>query len=77
MATVEDVLQTIGQELDIAPDRLVPSARIDGLDVESMDMVAAGLALEQRFGVSLEQRDLLGLETLGALAEKVLAKQQS
>ncbi len=73
--TVTDVLVT---ELEIDRARISPTANIfSGLGVDSLELMAAVVALEEKFGVALEDIELEGLETVGdvvALVTKKVAK---
>ncbi len=76
-ATDDEILDVIASELQIGRERLKPDATIAALDIASLDMAAVQLALEDRFGVELEQADLQGVETLAQFIAMVQRKASS
>ncbi len=46
----------------------------DDLDADSLDLVELVMALEEEFGVNVEEEELEGIETVGAAYELVTGK---
>jgi len=74
--TVADVLV---EELEIDRARISPTANIfSGLGVDSLELMAAVVALEEKFGVALEDIELENVQTVHdvvALVTQKMAKQ--
>ena len=55
----------LNDEFAIEPERVELDARlVDDLGLDSLDLVAASLAIEDRWGVRLEDEDLVGIKTV-------------
>lgn len=48
----------------------------EDLDADSLDLVELVMALEEEFGVAVEEEELEGIETVGAAFDLVVGKQQ-
>lgn len=70
----EDILDTMAEELRLDRAHLCPSARLDTLDIGSMDVVTLMTALEARYGVHVDQQDIAEAETLQDFLDVVVAK---
>jgi len=54
------------EEFSIDPDRVALDSRlVEDLGLDSLDLVSASLAIEDRWGVRLEDEDLAGIATVG------------
>jgi acyl carrier protein len=53
--TAEDVLTIISEEVPIDRARLDPAATLESLDIASLDMISVMFALEDKFGLVIEQ----------------------
>jgi acyl carrier protein len=61
--------------LSVEPDQVTPQARFaEDLDADSLDLVELVMALEEEFGVSVEEEELEGIETVGAAYDLVVGK---
>jgi acyl carrier protein len=56
--TAEDVLTIISEEVPIDRARLDPAATLESLDIASLDMISVMFALEDKFGLVIEQEDV-------------------
>lgn len=70
-----DIISVLG----VSPEAIVPDAKFqDDLDVDSLDAVEIGMALDERFGISLEEDELERFTTvasaIGLIATKVAEK---
>jgi len=61
--------------LQVDADKIVPEARFDrDLDADSLDLVELVMALEEKFGISVDESELEGVETIQQAFELVTAK---
>ena len=72
--TADDVLTIISEEVPIDRARLDPSATLESLDIASLDMISVMFALEDKFGVVIEQDDVKDAKTLQDFISVVQAK---
>ncbi|MBU6330195.1 MAG: acyl carrier protein [Acidobacteria bacterium] len=62
--------------LSVSPDQVTMEARFgDDLDADSLDLVELVMELEEVFEVSVDERELEGIETVGQAFELVTSKQ--
>ena len=66
------VLDVIAEESLVDRPRLVPEATLDSLGIASLDMISIVFALEERFGLVLEQSDFEGVQSLGQMVDLIL-----
>ena len=72
--TAEDVLTIISEEVPIDRARLDPAATLESLDIASLDMISVMFALEDKFGLVIEQEDVKDAKTLQDFINVVMAK---
>ena len=61
--------------LSVEPAQVTREARFaEDLDADSLDLVELVMALEEEFGVSVEEEELEGIETVGAAYDMVIGK---
>ena len=72
--TQDDVLDLVAEEAPVDRAALTRDATLDALGVASLDVISVLFALEDRFGVVVEQSDVEGVKTLGEFVDAVLAK---
>ena len=72
--TQDDVLDLVAEEAPVERAALTRDATLDALGVASLDVISVLFALEDRFGVVVEQSDVEGVRTLGEFVDAVLAK---
>ncbi len=61
----EKFKQCAVEVLQVEPDKVTPQARFaDDLDADSLDLVELVMALEERFGISVDESELEGVETV-------------
>jgi acyl carrier protein len=72
--TAEDVLTIISDEVPIDRGLLDPTATLESLNIASLDMISVMFALEDKFGVVIEQDDVKDAKTLQDFLDAVLAK---
>ncbi len=53
---------------------VVPDATFESLDADSLDLVELVMALEEEFGVNVEEDELEGITTLDGAYQLVVAK---
>jgi len=72
--SADDVLTIISDEVPIERSILEPTATLESLNIASLDMISVMFALEDKFGVIIEQDDVKGAVTLDDFVKAVLAK---
>ena len=71
MTTLERLAALLAKEFALEPGRLVPSARLEDLDIDSLRMIEIAFSVEDAFGVKIadEPAELMArLKTLGDFA---------
>jgi acyl carrier protein len=67
--------QCASEVLQVEPDRVTREARFaDDLDADSLDLVELVMALEEQFGISVDESELEGVETVGQAFDLVSSK---
>ncbi|MFV0260627.1 MAG: acyl carrier protein [Acidimicrobiales bacterium] len=60
---------------DVDPAQITREARFaEDLDADSLDLVELVMALEEEFGVSVEEEELENIDTVGAAYDLVMSK---
>jgi acyl carrier protein len=72
--SADDILSVIAQEALVDRVKLTPDATLESLGIASLDIISIVFALEDRFGVVLEQSEFEGVTTVAGLVDLVLAK---
>ena len=72
--TSDDVLDLLAEEAPVDRASLQRGATLDSLGIASLDVISVLFALEDRFGVVVEQTDVEHVKTLGEFIDAVLAK---
>jgi acyl carrier protein len=67
-------LNLISTEVPIERSHLDPSATLESLDIASLDMISVMFALEDQYGLVVEQEDMKDAKTLQDFVDIVLAK---
>jgi acyl carrier protein len=61
--------------LQVPPDKVTPEASFaDDLDADSLDLVELVMALEDQFGISVDESELEGVSTVGQAFDLVTSK---
>ena len=61
--------------LSVEPDQVTPDAKFgDDLEADSLDLVELVMALEEEFGINVEEDELNGVETVGQAYQLVSSK---
>ena len=75
--TADDVLTIISDEVPIDRALLDPKATLESLNIASLDMISVMFALEDKFGLIIEQDDVKDAKTLQDFLNVVIAKSQA
>ena len=70
----DSVLDIIAEEALVDRAKLTPEATLKSLGIASLDIISIVFALEERFGLVLEQSDLEGVQSLGQLVDLILSR---
>jgi len=61
--------------LSVEASQVTPDAKFgDDLDADSLDLVELVMALEEEFGVNVEEEELEGIDTIGAAYDLIIGK---
>jgi len=61
--------------LQVTPEQVTREARFgDDLDADSLDLVELVMSLEENFGITVDESELEGVETVGQAFDLVSAK---
>ena len=73
---VEEKVRTLfSEQLQVDRDQVTPDTRFrEDLDVDSLDLVEATLALEDALGVKIPEEEMEDVQTVGQAVELVAAK---
>ena len=66
------LLDLIADESLVDRAKLTPEATLESLGIASLDMISIVFALEEKFGLVLEQSDFEGVQSLGQLVDLVM-----
>ena len=72
--TADQILDVISEEVPIDRAQLNPDATLESLNIASLDMISVMFALEDKYGLIIEQNDLADAKTLGDLIAVAQAK---
>lgn len=65
MTTLEKIKKLLGEQLNIAEDKIVEEARVvEDLGADSLDVVELLMTLEDEFGITVEDEDAMKLKTI-------------
>lgn len=70
----DDILEVIAQEALIDKAKLSPDETLESLGIASLDIINIVFALEDRFGIVLEQPEFEGVQTLADLVKLIQSK---
>jgi len=74
-AAFEKFRECAVEVLQVPADKVTREARFaDDLDADSLDLVELVMALEESFDITVEERELEGIETIGQAFDLVTAK---
>jgi acyl carrier protein len=72
--SADDILDVVAQEALVDKAKLTPDATLESLGIASLDIISIVFALEDRFGVVLEQSEFEDIRTVSALVDLILGK---
>ncbi len=73
--TEEDRIREIfAEQLKIDETELTRDFDLADLDVDSLDLLQLVVAIEEEFDISLDEEELLQLETLGSMTDIILER---
>lgn len=70
----DEILDVVAEEALVERAKLIPEATLESLGIASLDVISIVFALEDRFGVVLEQSEFEGVRTVSDLVELITAK---
>jgi acyl carrier protein len=72
--TKDNVLDVIAEESLVERALLTPDATLESLGIQSLDIISIVFALEDRFGIVLEQSEFEGVTTVEQLVTIIVNK---
>jgi acyl carrier protein len=72
--TADDILDTVAKEALVERAKLTPEATLESLGIASLDIISIGFALEDQFGVALDQSEFERVRTVSDLLDLILGK---
>lgn len=72
--SADDILDVVAREALVDKAKLTPEATLESLGIASLDIISIVFALEDRFGIVLEQSEFEDVRTVSALVDLILAK---
>jgi acyl carrier protein len=73
---VEAMKEVLASELNVDQEKVTVDARFkEDLDADSLELVEVVMALEEKFGIEIQDDEVAGLKTVGEAVDLVLAKQ--
>ena len=69
MTTPERLRDLLAKEFAIEPARLVPDARLEDLDIDSLRMIEIAFAVEDAFGVKIDDEPAQLMARIRTLAD--------
>jgi acyl carrier protein len=70
----DDVLDVIATESLVERSALTPDATLESLGIQSLDIISIVFALEDKFGIVLEQSEFEGVTTVEQLLNIIVGK---
>ncbi len=70
----DEILDVVAQEALVERGKLLPEATLESLGIASLDIISIVFALEDRFGIVLEQSEFEGVQTVDSLVRLILTK---
>jgi acyl carrier protein len=68
--------EVLASELNVDQDKVTIDARFkEDLDADSLELVEVVMALEEKFGIEIQDDEVAGLKTVGEAVDLVMAKQ--
>lgn len=74
MNTTQRVIHTIAQQLGLNESEITPTSTFDELNIDSLDLLEATMALGDEFGVQIEYDDTFKWKTVGDAIEYLEGK---
>lgn len=72
--SADDILEVVAQEALVDRAKLTPDATLESLGIASLDIISIVFALEDRFGVVLEQAEFEHVRTVADLVALIAGK---
>jgi acyl carrier protein len=70
----DNVLDVIAEESLVERSALAPDATLESLGIQSLDIISIVFALEDKFGIVLEQSEFEGVATVAQLVDIIVDK---
>lgn len=78
MITFEEMTKIVAETMDCAPEKVTLETHlIEDLEADSLDAMELNMALEDAFGVSISDEELVNLKTVGGIYQAISALVQT
>ena len=74
MTEADRIREIFAEQLKIDETELTRDFDLADLDVDSLDLLQLVVAIEEEFDISLDEEELLQLETLGSMTDIILER---
>ena len=72
MSTFEKVRDILAEQFEIDPSEITPDTNIvDDIGADSLDIVELIMALEDNYGISINDEEAAGLTTVGKIVDYI------
>ena len=68
------VVEELGKLAEVETGDLTPEARLEDLDIDSLDLVELGQVVEERYGIQLEREDMKDVTTVGDVIGVIVSR---
>ncbi len=77
MSVLEKIKEIVSEQLDVAPEEVTPEASfVDDLGADSLDLTELIMAMEDEFGLEIDDEEAQQLRTVKEVIDYVESKQQ-
>ena len=73
-AEIESRVTEALMDFDITREQISPAARLNALDLDSIDLVELTQVFKDEYGVEVPARDLASMETIGDIIQLIAAR---
>lgn len=77
MSVLEKIKEIISEQLDVAPEEVTPEASfVDDLGADSLDLTELIMAMEDEFGLEIDDEEAQNLRTVKEVIDYVEARKE-
>jgi acyl carrier protein len=77
MSVLEKIKEIVSEQLDVAPEEVTPEASfVDDLGADSLDLTELIMAMEDEFGLEIDDEEAQNLRTVKEVIDYVEARKE-